>query len=103
MSNPTTIRLYEDDMLFLKKRAEEEKVDKTKLIKEMLHESVKRLKIETALKEYEKGARTIRECAELCGTEYREFLNELAERNMVGGNAKLQQVMLKDTKDYLEK
>ena len=102
MSNPTTIRLYEEDMLFLKKQSEEKKVNKTKLIKELLHDSVKRLKIETTIEEYRKGTKTIRECAELCGTDYREFLNELAERNMIGGNVKLQQIMLKDTEDYLE-
>ena len=101
MSDPTTIRLYEDDVLFLRKYSEAKKIDRTKLIKELLHEGVESLKIETALVDYKEGKRTIRECAELCRVDYRDFLNELAKRNLIGGNAKLQQIMLKDTTEQL--
>ena len=101
MSDPTTIRLYEDDVLFLRKYSEAKKIDRTKLIKELLHEGVESLKIETALADYKEGKRTIRECAELCRVDYRDFLNELAKRNLIGGNAKLQQIMLKDTTEQL--
>ncbi len=101
MSDPTTIRLYEDDVLFLKKYSETQKIDRTKLIKELLHERVENLKIETALADYKEGKRTIRECAELCRVDYRNFLNELAKRGLIGGNAKLQQIMLKDTTEQL--
>lgn len=103
MSNPTTIRLYEEDVLFLEEYSEGKKVDKTKLIKELLHEGIEKLKIETAMEEYRKGIGTIRECAELCRIDYRGFLNELAKRNMIGGSAKLLQVMLKDTTEHLRK
>lgn len=71
------------------------------IIKGLLHDGVKNLKIETAVSEYQQGKRTIRECVKLCRLEYRDFLNELAERNLIGGNAKLQQVMLKDTANNL--
>ena len=67
----------------------------------MLHEGVESLKIETALADYKEGKRTIRECAELCRVDYRDFLNELAKRSLIGGNAKLQQIMLKDTSEQL--
>ncbi len=101
MSNPTTIRLYDDDILFLKGYSETKKVDRTKLIKELLHKGVEKLKIETAIADYKEGKRTIRECAELCRVDYRDFLNELAKRNLIGGNVKLQQIMLKDTTEQL--
>ena len=101
MSNPTTIRLYEDDVLFLRKYSETKKVDRTRLIKELLHEGVEKLKTEAAIADYKEGKRTIRECAELCRVDYRDFLNELAKRSLIGGNAKLQQIMLKDTSEQL--
>ncbi|MBI2580982.1 hypothetical protein HYV85_04210 [Candidatus Woesearchaeota archaeon] len=62
---------------------------------------MKRLKIEKAIEAYREGKRTIRECAELCRVDYRGFLNELAKRNLIGGNARLQQIMLKDTSEQL--
>ncbi len=62
---------------------------------------MKRLKIEKAIEAYREGTKTIRECAELCRVDYRDFLNELAKRGLIGGNAKLQQIMLKDTKEQL--
>lgn len=101
MSDPTTIRLYEDDVLFLNRYSETKKIDRTKLIKELLHEKVESLKIENALADYKEGKRTIRECAELCRVDYRELLNELAKRGLIGGTAKLQQIMLKDTNEQL--
>ena len=58
-------------------------------------------KINKAVEAYRKGIVTIRECAELCRVDYRDFLNELAKRNLIGGNAKLQQIMLKDTSEQL--
>lgn len=70
-------------------------------MKEILHEGIKKLKIETALKEYQQGSKTIRECAELCKMDYRDFLNELAQRNMIGGNIKLQKIMIENAKEYL--
>ncbi len=62
---------------------------------------MKRLKIEKAIEAYREGTKTVRECAELCSVDYRDFLNELAKRGMIGGNAKLQQIMLKDTSEQL--
>ena len=62
---------------------------------------MKRLKIEKAIEVHREGTKTIRECAELCRVDYRDFLNELAKRNLIGGNAKLQQIMLKDTSERL--
>ena len=102
MSNPTTIRLYDEDLLFLRDLSKQERTDKTRLIKEIIHNGIKKLKIENAMKEYQKGFKTIRECAEICKMEYRDFLNELAQRNLIGGNVKLQQTMLKDTMNHLK-
>lgn len=62
---------------------------------------MKRFKIEKAIEAHNEGTKTIRECAELCRVDYRDFLNELAKRNLIGGNAKLQQIMLKDTSEQL--
>ncbi|MBI3037114.1 hypothetical protein HYY73_05200 [Candidatus Woesearchaeota archaeon] len=62
---------------------------------------MKRLKIEKAIEAYGEGTKTISECAELCRVDYRDFLNELAKRGLIGGNAKLQQIMLKDTSEQL--
>ncbi len=63
---------------------------------------MKRLKIEKAIEAHKEGTKTIRECAELCRVGYRDFLNELAKRGRIGGNAKLQQIMLKDTTEHLK-
>lgn len=63
---------------------------------------MKRPKIEKAIETYKEGTKTIRECAELCRVGYRDFLNELAKRGLVGGNAKLQRIMLKDTAGHLK-
>ena len=49
MSNPTTIRLYDEDLLFLRDLSKQERTDKTRLIKEIIHNGIKKLKIENKI------------------------------------------------------
>ena len=101
MTSPISIRLFEEDLAFIKLFSKEKGVNQTKTIQEFIHQGVKETKIKKAVQDYKDGKKTIRDCMLFLDMNYREILNEFAKRNLIGGDPKLQESMIKDTLQYL--
>jgi predicted HTH domain antitoxin len=97
MSDAVYVRLYDEDLDFIRSYSKQKKIDKSKLIKKFVHTQVKRTKVELALQEYKEGLKTIREGAQRADMTYREFMNELAKRNLIGPSAEEQEKIMEDT------
>ncbi len=64
MDKPLTTRLPEDFVLKIKEISEKENIDMSTTIRKLLLQSIKRWKIEYALKQYSKGGFSFGEAAE---------------------------------------
>lgn len=101
MSEATFVRLLDEDSKFIEALSKQKKTTKSAIIKELVHKSIKEERLESALKRYAEGEITIREGAGLSGLSYRQFLNELGKKGLLGLSAKDQEEMIKETLEYL--
>jgi len=101
MSEATFVRLLDEDSKFIETLSKQKKTTKSAIIKELVHKSIKKEKLESALDRYADGEITIREGATLSDLSYRQFLNELGKKGLLGGTAADQDEMIKETLDYL--
>lgn len=97
MAEAVYIRLYDDDLDFVKRYSKELKTDKSKIIKELVHASVRQKKLDVAIDQYRKGLKTIRESAAIAQVGYFEFFDELAKHNLLGPKAEDIDKMIDDT------
>ena len=100
MSQAVYVRLFPEDLDFIKKYTLKEKTDKSKFIKNLIHKTIKQIKLNEAIDKYKEGTLTIREGAKLVGWEYREFLNELCKKNLIGPTKEEEEKIIKDTLEY---
>jgi predicted HTH domain antitoxin len=96
MTDAVYLRLYEEDLNFIRKYSKEEKMQQSKVLKNLIHEAVKQKRLTLAIQQYEQGFKTIREAATYGKVDYHEFFHELAKRNLLGATAEEQKEMLKD-------
>lgn len=97
MADPTYIRLYDEDVHFLRILSREQHLEQSKLIKNLLHEAVQYTKLKLAVQKYKEGLKTIREAAEFSGLRYHEFLDTLAQGHLLGPTAEEQERLMKET------
>jgi len=101
MNNATFVRLFDEDSKFIEFLSKQRKTTKSTIIKELVHNSIKEEKLENALSKYKEGEITIREGAELSGLSYRQFLNELGKKGLLGLGVKDQEEMIEETSECL--
>lgn len=101
MSEATFVRLFDEDSEFIEDLSKQKKTTKSAIIKELVHKSIKEERLESALNRYTEGEITIREGAELSGLSYRQFLNLLGKKGLLGFSAKDQEEMIEESLEYL--
>ena len=99
MTQAVYVRLYEEDLNFVKEYSKKKKLNQSKVINTLLHGAVQQQKLDIALEEYKEGFKTIRESALFADMDYRAFFNELSKRNLLGPSSEEQEQILKDTRE----
>jgi len=75
MQKIMSMRLDNDDLEFVKLEAKEEKVDKAKIIRELIAKG----RLQTSIEQYSKGKISIGKAAEKAGITISEIMDKLAE------------------------
>lgn len=96
MTEAVYLRLYEEDLDFIRGYSKKEHIEQSKLLKNLIHEAIKQKKLSIAIQQYKEGYKTIREAAVFAKLDYYEFFHELAARNLLGPTAEEQEEMLKE-------
>lgn len=78
----TTVRLPEKIMKTLDKKAGEEGLDRTTVLRKLLEKSIKEWKIEKAAKQYKQGKISLSKAAKIAELPIDETMEELAKRGI---------------------
>ena len=98
MSDAVYVRFDDEELKFVKKMVQDEKITRSDAIKKLVNYAAKNMRIEKAINDYKEGKATIRECAELASLRYFEFFDLLAQKNLIGTSPDNTELLLNQAK-----